>query len=161
MNIACSEDFSPHPQKTTEVVTTNKDVRSKGFSPYKQIAKILHRIHGSTSRQWNLEDQTVGRKVWYAYSDRAIRSERHYHTTLNYIHYNPVKHGWSDSPYHWSCSSVHWYLEQQGRDFLRDAWVRYPIKDYGKEWDDVGKGEQALLKRELQTGRAGGIDDAR
>ncbi len=135
------EGLSPHYQP----------VRSKGFSPYKQIAKILHRVHGSTSRQWNLEDQTVGQKVWYAYSDRAIRSERHYHTTLNYIHYNPVKHRWSDSPYHWSCSSVHWYLEQQGRDFLRDAWVRYPIKDYGKEWDEFSGFKDSLLKRGLQT----------
>lgn len=124
---------------------------SKGFSPYKQIGKVLQRVHGSTSRQWNLEDQAVGRKVWYAYSDRAIRSERHYYTTLNYIHYNPVKHHWSDSPYDWSCSSVHWYLEQKGRDFLRDAWVRYPVKDYGKEWDEFLVPENTSLKRELQT----------
>lgn len=134
------EDLSPH-----------TPVRNKGFSPYQQIGKILQRVHGSTSRQWNLEDQTVGQKVWYAYSDRAIRSKRHYHTTLNYIHYNPVKHSWSDSPYNWSCSSVHWYLEQEGRDFLRDAWVRYPVKDYGKEWDEFLAPENTSLKRELQT----------
>jgi len=128
-----------------------KPVRSKAFSPYQQIGKVLQRVHGSTSRQWNLEDQAVGRKVWFAYSDRAIRSERHYYTTLNYIHYNPVKHGWSNSPYDWSCSSVHWYLERQGRDFLRDAWVRYPVKDYGKEWDEFLAPENTSLKRELQT----------
>lgn len=120
------EDLSPHYQP----------VRSKGLSPYQQIGKALKRVHGSTSRQWNLEDRVVGRQVWYAYSDRAIRSESHYYTTLNYIHYNPVKHSWSASPYDWPCSSVHWYLEQEGREWLRDSWVRYPVKDYGKKWDD-------------------------
>ena len=38
MNIACSEGFSPHPQRTTEVAITNKDVRSEGFSPHHQQA---------------------------------------------------------------------------------------------------------------------------
>ncbi|AFZ19856.1 REP-associated tyrosine transposase [Allocoleopsis franciscana] len=110
---------------------------------FDQIGRILRSIHGSMSRQWNLEDKAVGRKVWYYYSDRAIRSERHYYTTLNYIHYNPVKHSWSDSPYDWSCSSVHWYLEHQGREWLRDSWVRYPVRNYGKEWDDFAKVEDA------------------
>ncbi len=135
------EDLSPHYEL----------VRSKSFSPYQQIGKVLQRVHGSTSRQWNLEEQAVGRKVWYAYSDRAIRSKRHYYVTLNYIHYNPVKHNWSGTPYDWSCSSVHWYLEQEGRAWLRDAWVRYPVKDYGKEWDEFSGSKNISLKRELQT----------
>jgi putative transposase len=148
-----NEDLSPH-YKQDEQACGN------AFSPYVKIGKVLQKIHGFTSRQWNLEDQVIGRKVWYAYSDRAIRSERHYYTTLNYIHYNPVKHNWSTSPYDWACSSVHWYLEQEGREWLRDSWVRYPVKDYGKEWDDFSGGEQGSLKRELRTGRAGGIDSA-
>jgi putative transposase len=93
-------------------------------------------VHGPTSRQWNLEDSTPGRKVWYRFSDRAIRSERHYYTTLNYIHFNPVKHGWVESPYDWMESSVHWYLEHFGREWLRDSWQRYPVRDYGHGWDE-------------------------
>jgi putative transposase len=115
-------------------------VRSKDFSPspsrYQQLPKAIKHIHGCTSRQWNLEDNSIGRKVWHAYSDRAIRSERHYYTTLNYIHYNPVKHGWAKSPYEFSCSSVHWYLAQEGREWLRSSWVEYPVKEYGQEWDN-------------------------
>jgi putative transposase len=129
------------------------DACSEDLSPYKQVEKVLRRIHGSTSRYWNLEDDTVGRKVWYRYSDRAIRSERHYYTTLNYIHYNPVKHRWTKLPYAWSCSSVHWYLKQQGREWLRDGWVRYPVKDYGREWDDFSETDNISLKRELQTNK--------
>lgn len=101
------------------------------------LGDIFRLMHGPTSRQWNLEDATPGRKVWYRFTDRAIRSERHYYTTLNYIHYNPVKHGLVASPYDWAESSVHWYLECFGREWLRDLWIRYPVRDYGRGWDDL------------------------
>jgi putative transposase len=100
------------------------------------LGGIFRSVHGPASRQWNLEDTVPGRKVWYRFSDRAIRSERHYYTTLNYIHFNPVKHGWVRSPYDWAESSVHWYLEHYGREWLRDLWTRYPVRDYGRGWDD-------------------------
>ena len=101
------------------------------------LSSIFRRVHGLSARQWNLEDTTPGRKVWYRYADRAIRSERHYYTTLNYIHYNPVKHKHVQSPYSWVESSVHWYLEHYGREWLRDVWVQYPVRQYGKGWDDL------------------------
>lgn len=103
---------------------------------FKLLSSIFKEIHGLTSYQWNLEDNKRGRKIWYRFSDRAIRSERHYYTTLNYIHYNPTKHNYVNSPYDWQESSVHWYLKKYGRQWLRDSWLRYPVKDYGKEWDD-------------------------
>jgi putative transposase len=101
------------------------------------LGAVFRRVHGRTSYEWNKEDVARGRKVWYRYSDRAIRSERHYYTTLNYIHYNPVKHGLVESPYDWAWSSVHWHLEHKGREWLRDAWRQYPVRDYGKVWDDM------------------------
>ncbi len=101
---------------------------------FRELSKYLRLIHGSIARQWNYEDKVSG-KLWCSYSDRAIRSERHYYTTLNYIHYNSVKHDWAKSPYDWKHSSVHWYLEHYGRDWLRSCWVDYPVRDYGKSWD--------------------------
>lgn len=104
---------------------------------FSYLGDMLRLIHGRTARSWNLEDQSSGRKVWYRYSDRMIRSERHYFTTLNYIHYNPVRHGLVSSPYDWEWSSVHWYLAEHGRSWLQDAWLRYPLKDYGSGWDEI------------------------
>ena len=101
------------------------------------LGEIFRRVHGPTSREWNKQDQAPGRKVWYRYGDRAIRSERHHYTTLNYIHYNPVKHELAASPYDWAWSSVHWNRENRGRAWLRDLWCRYPVRDYGKAWDDL------------------------
>jgi putative transposase len=101
------------------------------------LGGVFKRVHGRTSHDWNQEDGARGRKVWYRYSDRAMRSEGHYYTTLNYIHFNPVKHDQVTSPYDWPWSSVHWYLEHKGREWLRDLWRRYPLRDYGKGWDDI------------------------
>ena len=102
---------------------------------FKWLSHKLRLIHGRLARDWNLEDNLSG-KVWHSYTDRAIRSERHYYATLNYIHFNPVKHNCVKSPYDWAESSVHWYLQEKGRDWLRSCWVEYPLKDYGKEWDN-------------------------
>lgn len=105
-------------------------------SDFSNVGQSISLVHGSLSRQWNLENNSTGSKIWYQYYDRAIRSEGHYYATLNYIHYNPVKHGWAKSPYEWEASSVYWYLEHYGRQWLRDLWVSYPVLDYGKGWDD-------------------------
>jgi putative transposase len=99
------------------------------------LSELFRRIHGLTSRQWNLEENVTKRKVWYRWSDRAIRSERHYYTTLNYIHYNPVKHNFVKSPYDWEHSSVHWYFQTYGRQWLRDSWTEYPVRDDDYDWD--------------------------
>ena len=114
----------------------NQNLPAQVIKPYQNLERVIKQTHGATSRLWNLEENAQGRKVWYAYSDRAIRSERHYYTTLNYIHYNPVKHRWVSSPYDWSWSSVHWYLNMKGREWLRDSWIQYPVKSYGKSWDN-------------------------
>lgn len=99
------------------------------------LGRVFRLVHGRTSRLWNLRDKAIGRKVWYRYSDRLVRSERHYYTTLNYIHYNPVRHGYVGSPYDWEMSSLSWYLDSMGREWLRDVWVRYPVREYGSKWD--------------------------
>ena len=103
---------------------------------FDSLGRLFRLVHARMARQWNLADATPERKVWYRYADRAIRSERHYYTTVNYIHYNPVKHGSAGSPYDWVESSVHWYVRQFGREWLRDVWAKHPLRSYGRGWDD-------------------------
>ena len=102
----------------------------------KGLSKAIGKLHGSTSRSWNAEDATPGRKVWHRCSDRFMRSDAHFFATLNYVHHNPVKHGyvtrWRDWPY----SSVHHYAEEYGLTWLSDTWTRYPLNRYGKGWDE-------------------------
>ncbi|MEW6080044.1 MAG: transposase [Thermodesulfobacteriota bacterium] len=96
----------------------------------------LGRLHNGKSTQWNREDKTPERKVWFRFMDRRMRSENHYYATLNYIHANPAKHGYVQKATDWPWSSLHDYMETCGRDELIRWWRRYPVNDYGKGWDD-------------------------
>ena len=96
----------------------------------------LGRLHGSTSHGWNLEDKTVGRTCWHRAVERGMRTERHYWVTLNYIHHNPVHHGYVSRWQEWPFSSAAKYLENVGADVARQRWQEYPLLDYGKGWDD-------------------------
>ena len=101
----------------------------------KDFSKAQGELHGRTSFEINSEDNERDRQVWYRCSDRFMRSERHYFTTLNYIHNNPVKHGYVDKWGDWAYSSFHWYLENKGRDWLIELWREYPVLNYGDKWD--------------------------
>jgi putative transposase len=99
------------------------------------VSTVLKQVHGGTGRRWNSDDGlTHQRRVWYKFSDRLIRNEAHFYKTLNYIHYNPVKHGYTSDAYQWPWSSLHIFYEEYGRDWLREKWKAYPPTDFGKGW---------------------------
>jgi putative transposase len=103
------------------------------------ILGLLHelgRLHGRTSHAWNGEENARGRKVFFRAVERAMRSDRHFWATLNYVHHNPVHHGyvarWTD----WPWSSAPEYLAQTDPDEAKRIWQEYPLGDYGKVWDE-------------------------
>jgi len=100
------------------------------------VARVTQRVHGRTSRELNRREGIEGRRIWYRYADRQIRSERHYLTTVNYIHFNPVKHGHVEHPLEWGPTSVHWYHEHFGSVWLESVWNEYPLRAYGSGWDN-------------------------
>jgi putative transposase len=100
------------------------------------LREHLTKIHKYTARQWNGQDAQPGRRVWFRFSDRRIRSDGHFYASVNYIHHNPVKHGHVESPTGWTASGVHYWAEEYGLNYLRTLWRDYPVFDYGKGWDD-------------------------
>jgi putative transposase len=101
----------------------------------KELLAALGKFHGSSSFRWNGEDDTRGRKVWFRAVERSMSSERHFFATLNYIHNNPVKHGYVEKWQDWPYSSASEYLEKLGRETAAQIWKEYPVLDYGNEWD--------------------------
>lgn len=95
----------------------------------------IGKVHGRTAVKWNREDGAIGRKVWFNYFDRDMKSRRHFWATKNYIHNNPVHHGYVEKWQDWPFSSVHQYLEEVGREEALRNWKEYPVLDYGKDWD--------------------------
>lgn len=108
-----------------------------GVESLEPLTKSIKRLHGATAREWNLADGKTGqRTVWFRYTDRKIRDQKHFYRALNYVHYNPVKHGYVETVYDWPWSSVHNYLDHYGRDWLREKWVAYKPDYLGKDWDE-------------------------
>ena len=56
------------------------------------LLRGLGRLHGRMSFMWNGEESTRGRQVFFRVVERAMRSDRHFWATLNYVHHNPVHH---------------------------------------------------------------------
>ena len=100
-----------------------------------ELIKELGRLHGRTSYYWNGEENTRGRKVWCNVLEHAIKSEGHFWATVNYIHNNPVKHGYVKQWQEWAFSNVNDYLLSVGKEKALDNWNKYDISNMGKEWD--------------------------
>jgi len=62
----------------------------------------------STSRTMRGEGAIWQRRFW----EHLIRDEQDYHNHLDYIHYNPVKHGYVRKVADWPWSSFHRYVAQ-------------------------------------------------
>jgi len=62
-----------------------------------------------------------------------VRDERDYWTRFNYIHYNPVKHGYVQSPEKWEYSSYRNIVARKGQEWVDDVWGTYPILEYDFE----------------------------
>jgi putative transposase len=102
----------------------------------KPLLRETGRLHGRTSHAWNGEQNLRGRKVWCNCAETVMKSERHFLATLNYIHHNPVKHGYVSRWQDWPYTSAHDHLNQFGRKHMQSLWRDYPIDDYGAGWDD-------------------------
>jgi len=119
------------------------------------IYKFVKRLHGESAIRLNKLDGTPGRKVWYQYWDRFPRGEGDFWTYFNYIHINPIKHGYVPLPNgpqsaqqeqaplaldlmpdvhqylaQYPCSSYRYYLREYGEEFLTDAWRQHPLPGY-------------------------------
>ena len=65
-----------------------------------------------------------------------MRNEDHFWATMNYIHHNPVKHGYVSRWDEWDWSSATDFMESVGREEAMRIWKDHPLLDYGKGWDD-------------------------
>lgn len=93
------------------------------------LANFMKRLNGRTSYQMNALDKAQGRTIWYTYWDTCIRGERDFWTRFNYIHYNPVKHGYVQEPGDWRFSSYPHYLSKDGETWLKNRMTDFPIYD--------------------------------
>jgi|SoiMethySBSTD1v2_1073268.scaffolds.fasta_scaffold1037405_2 REP-associated tyrosine transposase len=87
-------------------------LRSPG-DPGKSIDKFVASYHKFTAAKWNKEDDQIGRPVWWNYFDSCIKDKREFFAKLNYIHWNPVKHGLVKRPEDYGYSSYRDFMHRK------------------------------------------------
>lgn len=90
-----------------------------------QLPQIFRNVH-SAMAGYILELETCQKPVWWNYWDYCPRHEKDYLTRLNYLLYNPVKHGYTTDLHSYPFSSFHALYEQMGRDRLAAQFRAYP-----------------------------------
>jgi putative transposase len=100
------------------------------------LPRFLSGITGKSAIELNKLDKCAGRKCWYQYWDRCIRNKRDFWTRVNYIHYNPVKHGYVRRMQDYPFSSYRYYLKTKGQEWLTACFMEFPIKDFLIEEDE-------------------------
>ncbi|SHK62294.1 putative transposase [Desulfatibacillum alkenivorans DSM 16219] len=87
--------------------------------------KVLSQSNAARARK---QEQTVWqRRFW----EHTIRDAHDYRKHVEYIHFNPVKHGHAERPAEWKYSSFHRFVRQ---GIYPESWGRHP-KDYAFEED--------------------------
>jgi putative transposase len=84
-----------------------------------KLPKIINDIHKFTTLKLKKEFSELRKKqrIWYNYWDTCITYEKSYFARLNYIWFNPVKHGYTNDPANWKFGS---YFERYNteKDFF-------------------------------------------
>ena len=101
----------------------------------KTLLRALGTLHGGTSHRWNGEEQCRGRQVWHRAAETAMKSQRHFWATLNYVLHNAVRHGYVARWQAWPYSNAAQYLAEVGHEQAERCWREYPILDFGADWD--------------------------
>lgn len=89
--------------------------------PEQQLRRFVAELHGASAHATNTRAGVRGRVVWENYWDTCLRTEQDWWARFNYIHLNPVKHGYVAHPGDWEFSSYRYYLRTRGAQWLDDC----------------------------------------
>lgn len=102
------------------------------------LSLFIKNLHNNSSRLLNQLEGKPGRKIWFQYWDKCIRTKEDFWKHFNYIHHNPVKHGSVKSIKELSnyrFSSFNVYLKKFREEWLTSCFEQYPIIDFTEESD--------------------------
>jgi len=91
----------------------------------KDLSAIFQSIHSRFAIEIH-QTTHCEKPVWWNYWDYCPRNEEDYMTRLNYLFYNPIKHGYVNDLKEYAFSSFHAQLEELGRAQLVRQFRDYP-----------------------------------
>ncbi|MFZ2726675.1 MAG: transposase [Methylococcaceae bacterium] len=93
------------------------------------MTKIFRKIH-VLSAQFINKQLICENPIWWNYWDYCPRNEQDYLIRLNYLFFNPIKHGYVTNLNDYPFSSFHQFIENQGRELVVHQFKT--VKDYKK-----------------------------
>lgn len=94
----------------------------------KDLPNIFGRIHRKSSNLLKSKSKITSR-IWWNYWDTCIRDEKDFFRRINYIYYNPVKHGYVTNLVDYKWSSFHDFLKRFGEDEVKKQFKMYSFED--------------------------------
>lgn len=89
------------------------------------LKRLIKGIHGSTASTICTVTKCA-KPIWWNYWDYCPRDEREYNVRLNYLLWNPVKHGYVDDLKLYRFSSFQIILDEMGEERLKEQFRKYP-----------------------------------
>ena len=88
------------------------------------LTELMRRLHGSSAHAI-IAATHCEKPVWWNYWDYCPRDERDYLVHLNYLLYNPVKHGYVADLKEYPYSSFHNLMREMGKESLAKQFREY------------------------------------
>jgi putative transposase len=85
----------------------------------KSLKRMIQHLHSVSAITINEHDRKEERKVWFQYWDTCLTYQKSYYARLNYVHYNPVKHGLVKVASHYPFCSAGWFEVNAKPSFVK------------------------------------------
>ncbi len=90
------------------------------------LPDMLSVLHVKTAGWINKLERTPGRQVWFNFWETALTHQRSYLARLNYVHQNPVRHGFVEVARDYPWCSASWF-EREASPAMVKAIYRFKI----------------------------------
>jgi len=100
------------------------------------LSYLMGNVHRKTAKFIREQTEFSGKTVWWNYWDYCPRDEADYFQHLNYMLYNPIKHGYVEDLKDYNWSSFHVLFDEFGHDYLSERFRRYGYKDLRIDFED-------------------------
>ncbi|MCK4427268.1 MAG: transposase, partial [candidate division Zixibacteria bacterium] len=125
------------------------------FKEIQNLGEFIGFINGGSSFELNSLENKRGRQIWWNYWDRCIRNEQTFYKRFNYIHHNPVKHGYVEKCEDYEFSSYNYYLKKLGEDYMKSIFAQYSIIDFTDKNDKFWHHRSVKLQLDLGPAKTG------
>jgi putative transposase len=93
------------------------------FNATTTLKDMVARVHQETSNWVNEQDGTHGRKVWHNFWDSTLTYEKSWIARLNYVHCNPVKHGFVKLARDYPWCSAAWFERVAAASWIKTVYA--------------------------------------